>query len=81
MSRLTIALYILKYNNRLKQELSKVFYMYIYLDLCFILNKSKWLMCVVFCFVFKELRAISSSNVSHIKNYYFYSFGNKLMPD
>ena len=81
MSRPTIALYILKYNNRLKQELSKVFYVHIYLDLCFISNKSIWLMYIVFCFVFKELRAISSSNVSHIKNYYFYSFYNKLMSD
>ena len=81
MSRPTIALSILKYNNRLKQELSKVFYIHIYLDLCFILKKNIWLMYVVFCFVFKELSAITSSNVSHIKNYYYYSFCNKLMPD
>ena len=51
------------------------------MDLCFILKKNIWLMYVVFCFVFKELGAITSSNVSHIKNYYYYSFCNKLMPD
>ena len=51
------------------------------MDLCFILKKNIWLMYVVFCFVFKELSAITSSNVSHIKNYYYYSFCNKLMPD
>ena len=51
------------------------------MDLCFILNKNIWSMYVVFCFVFKELGAISSSNVSHDKNYNFYSFYNRLMPD